>query len=319
MTKIKWGIVGPGKIAKQFAADFEFVTKGELVSVGSRSLDSAKSFANTYNIPNAYGSYEEVYNDSEVDAVYIATPHTFHFKMASDALKAGKHVLCEKPITVSPEECKELIEIAKESGKYLMEGMWTYFLPAICKIEEWIKSDKIGKVKHIKSDFGFVAPFNPSGRLFDPKLGGGSLLDVGIYPIALSWLVYQQPYKKLSVESQQTSTGVDSDVSFFIKYDNDALASLQSSISTQWPNTAYIVGEKGYIRIPNFWKTNQAHLHLNDGHVEVFEDGRKSHGFNYETDAVCEDILQGKTQSQRVPWSTSLVFQETMEDIKSKF
>lgn len=318
MTKIKWGIVGPGKIAKQFAADFEYVTKGELTAVGSRSLDSAKAFASDYNIPNAYGSYEEVYQSPDVDAIYIATPHAFHFEMASAALKAGKHVLCEKPITVNLAECNQLVEIAKNSGKYLMEGMWTYFLPTIQKVKQWIDEGSIGKVKHIKADFGFVAPFNPEGRLFDPKLGGGSLLDIGIYPIALTWLIYQKPASNMTVIAKKASTGVDSDVTLLFEYD-DALASLQSSITMMLQNSAYIIGEQGYIEIQNFWKTKKAILHLANGSTEVFEDDRSSNGFNFETDAVNEDILAGKTQSDIVPWSTSLQLQETMMAVMSKF
>ncbi|MGL1889317.1 MAG: Gfo/Idh/MocA family oxidoreductase [Reichenbachiella sp.] len=318
MKTIKWGIVGPGNIARQFANDFQFTTNCELVAVGSRSLTSAQTFATDFNIPKAYGSYQEVYQDPEVDAIYVATPHSFHLKMTSDALKAGKHVLCEKPLTVNPTECKELIGIAEQSGKYLMEGMWTYFLPAIKQAQQWIAAGRIGKIRHIKADFGYPKPFDPDSRMYNPKLAGGALLDMGIYPIALTWLMLQKDFDSLTVKAFKAATGVDNDVTMHMDF-GDEIASLQTSFIMKLHNHAYLIGEKGYIEIPDFWRAKEARLYEGENIVDTFLDDRKGFGFNFEADAVSQDILDGKTQSDTVPWSTSKRLQDIMANIMCKF
>ena len=157
MEKIKWGILGTGNIANSFAEDFKFTKHGIITSVASRSHEKATAFAQKYHIQRAYGTYEDLFNDANVDVVYVATPHNAHFQNSFDALTSGKAVLCEKPITVNTDECRQLIQLAKNSGNYLMEAMWTYFLPSIIKVQKWIEDGKIGKVKYIRADFGFKA------------------------------------------------------------------------------------------------------------------------------------------------------------------
>jgi predicted dehydrogenase len=181
MKKINWGIVGCGRIAAQFCEDLAHTNNGVVYAVAARNGDDATAFASKYGAANAYEGYQALFDDKNVDVVYIATPHNFHFKNASDAIKAGKHVLCEKPITVSAEECKQLSLLAKKHDVFLMEAMWTYFLPAIQKAKQWVEQGRIGTIKHVKADFGYPVPFNPDGREYNLDLAGGCLLDMGIY------------------------------------------------------------------------------------------------------------------------------------------
>lgn len=316
--KINWGIIGTGKIANYFASDFRFVNHGELMAVASRSDASAQAFAENYKIPKAYGSYEELYADPKIDAIYVATPHNFHFENTKNCLEGGKAVLCEKPITVNPRELEKLIEIARANDQYLMEGMWTYFLPALVKAQQWVAQGRIGRVLNVRSDFGYAVPFDAKGRMYNPALAGGSLLDMGIYPIAMAWLFYKQQPKHMTVLSRKATTGVDHDVTMLFEYD-DAAAVLASAFRCKLHNHTFVIGEKGYIMIPDFWKADKLYLYEEDECIDTFTDDRESLGFNFETDAVNRDLLNGNKESEVMPLSYSQAFQETMANVMSKF
>jgi predicted dehydrogenase len=318
MKKVKWGIVGPGNIAHSFAHDFLFAKYGELQAVASRSLARAQNFANKYGIPRAYGSYSELYADKEIDIVYVATPHTFHHENSADAINSGKAVLCEKPITVNLEECDSLIALAKEKDKYLVEGMWTYFLPVINKVSEWVNEGRIGQVLSIKADFGNLVPFDPDSRMYSPELAGGTLLDMGIYPLAITWLIYKSDPKNISVISRKASTGVDNDVNVLFEYE-DALASLHSSFRSKLNNHAYIIGEKGYIDIPEFWHARECLLFESENIIERFQDDREGKGYEFEIDAVSIDLLNGFKQSEVMPLDYSRKLQVHMQMVINRF
>jgi len=320
MKKIRWGIIGTGNIAHSFANDFDYCTNGELFAVASRSMDKAIAFSSKYQIEQAHGSYEALYTDSNIDVVYIATPHNFHLKNASDALNCQKAVLCEKPITVNPAECIQLIEVAKSTNTYLMEAMWTYFLPPIVTAKKWINDGRIGRVQQLKAAFGIKAKYDPEGRLFNPDLAGGALLDIGIYPIALAWLIYGQMPGQISVTSKMAVTGVDQEETMIFTYESGAKADLTASLLSKMPNEAVIIGEYGYIRIPDFFMANKCHLYNNkDEIIESFNDARKSVGYNFEIDSVNQDLLSGKKQSEIVPLATSLKLQEIMSSVYFQF
>lgn len=319
MKKIKWGIVGTGNIANSFAKDFKYVNDTELLAVASRSFEKADEFAKKYDIPKSYGSYTELYQDKEIDAIYVATPHNFHLKNASDALRAGKAVLCEKPITLNPEECHRLMDVAKSTGNYLMEAMWTYFLPPIVEAQKWISDGKIGKVQYIRVDFGFEGNMEREPRLYDPDFGGGALLDIGIYPIALAWLIYNKLPEKISVMSKKTDTGVDSEETMIFEYSNGKIANLAASILYDMPNEAVIIGENGFIKIPEFFVARECFLYINEELQEHFVDSRESVGYDFEIEAVNRDLRNGQTQSDVVSLSASLKLQEMMDMVKSKF
>lgn len=319
MKKINWGIVGTGNIAHSFARDFIYVTHGKLVAVASRSLNKAQKFADEFNIPMALGSYEALYQEEDIDAIYIATPHTAHLQNSADAMRAGKAVLCEKPITINPEECKQLIDIAHSTKQYLMEAMWTYFLPAIIKVQKWIAAGKIGQVKYIKADFGFKANIETEARLFDPKFAGGALLDIGIYPIAMAWLIYKQIPEKVSVFSKKTSSGVDSEETIVLEYASGEVANLAASILYNMPNEAIIIGDQGYVRIPDFFMAKECFLYKNGELNDNFTDSSKCVGYNYEVDAINMDLFEGKKESSVVPLNTSLKLQELMSSVNRQF
>ncbi len=315
MKKVKWGILGPGKIARSFASDFQFVKSGELVAVGSRSPERAVAFADEFDIPRRYGSYEGMLADPDIDAIYIATPHKFHFEQTKACLIAGKSVLCEKPITTSPTQLKELISLHASTEHFLMEGMWTYFLPAIKKAKEWVDNGSIGTVKSVNATFGFAAKFDPDGRLFNPELAGGAVFDIGIYPIAIALFFLGEHPAEIKSDVHLASTGVDDDVKIELKYANGSSASLHCSLLEKLENTAEIIGENGRIVINDFWMSRECSLHLDDGSTSSFKDDRESQGYDFETEAACQDILAGRKQSGVVALHSSESFQQIISRI----
>jgi predicted dehydrogenase len=322
-NKTRWGILSTGRITHQFAQDFSHVPNGEIVAVTSRSRESADAFAAQYNIPRAYADYSKMLDDPGVDAVYIATPHTLHYQNAVDAISARKHVLCEKPFTVSAEESRQLFHVANQSSVFVMEAMWTYFLPAIRQAREWFEEGRIGKLRQVKADFGYpLLPFDPDRREYDADLGGGCLLEMGIYPVALAWLFIQKDPDDIQVVARTAPNGVEDEVSMLFDYggnDDGIAATLGTSFRSKLQNWAYVIGEEGYIAIPDFWRAGECYLYQLDSRVDHFEDGRKSLGFNYETVAANEDILAGRQQNAIMPWTNTIRFQEHMERVRGLF
>jgi predicted dehydrogenase len=323
MNRVKWGIISTGRITHQIVQDFKHVPNGEVVAVASRSQDSADAFAAQYEIPRAYSSYQQLLEDPDVDAVYIATPHTLHYQNSIDAIQARKHVLCEKPFTVGVRESRNLFHMAEQSSVFVMEAMWTYFLPALQKAQEWVQGGRIGKLRQVKADFGYpLLPYDPDRRELNPELAGGCLLEMGIYPVALAWLFIQRDPEEIHVVAHKAPNGVEDDVAILFDYGagaDGAVATLGTSFRSKLQNWAYIIGQEGYISIPNFWRASECSLYQLDTRIDHFEDGRKSLGFNYETVAVNEDILAGRQQNSTMPWSNTLRFQEHMERVMEKF
>lgn len=318
MSKIRWGIVGAGRIAHTFAEDMSATTNGMLQSVAARDGNAARKFGDQYGIPNSYAGYEALYADPEVDAVYIATPHTFHLKNAADALRAGKAVLCEKPITTSATECQALIDIANESGSYLMEAMWTWFLPAIRKAKEWVDAGRIGRVVQIQSDFGYPQAYSPDKREYDTNLAGGCLLEMGVYPVAFTALFAETDPDNITVVSRHAPNGVEDDVVATFNYP-DFVATLGTSFRARLRNWGYVIGEEGYVAIPDFFRASKCRLYVLDDMVDSFDDGRKTNGFCFQVEAVNADLLAGRNQSEIMPLAESLRFQRHMDLIRSCF
>ena len=323
MEKVRWGIVSTGRITHQFVRDFNFVPNGEVVAVASRSQESADAFARQYGIPRAYEGYERLLEDGEVDAVYVATPHTMHFQNTVDAITAGKHVLCEKPFTINPGESEQLFEVAGRSSVFVMEALWTYFLPAIQKAREWVQQGRIGKLRQVKADFGFPKlPFDPDQREYNADLAGGCLLEMGIYPVALAWLFMQKDPVEMQVVAHKAPNGVEDDVVMVFDYGEDsegAVATLGTSFRSKLQNWAYIIGEESYIAIPNFWHASECSLFELDTRIDHFDDGRTSLGFDYETIASNEDILAGRQQNSIMPWDTTVRLQQHMARVRELF
>lgn len=315
MNQVRWGIVGPGRIAHQFAQDVADAKDATLVAVAAREPERASAFARQYGVGRFHAGYDALFEDPEVDAVYIATPHSYHLEHSAAALRKGKAVLCEKPLVTSPDECGELIRIADETGNYLMEGMWTWFLPAIRTALDWYRQGRIGELLHIKSDFGYPLPYSEELREYDSRLGASAVLEMGIYPVAIARLFTGRGPDRIQVTGRRAPNGVEDDVSAILDY-GDCTATLGTSFRCKLQNWGYIVGTEGYIAIPDFWRAHCCYLFQLDERVDYFEDNRASLGFDYEITAVSRDIMEGRTESGTVPLATSLGLQQDMWAIR---
>jgi predicted dehydrogenase len=311
MKTIRWAILGAGKIAQSFVKDFPLMQDARLVAVASSDKERGQKFASEHSIPVAL-DYQELYKSKEVDAVYIATTHNFHFEQVMQCLQHGKAVLCEKPITVNPGQFEQLAKTAKANQVFLMEGMWTYFLPAIQTAKLWLDEGRIGTLKYLQSDFGFAMEKKLEGRMYNPHLAGGALLDLGIYPIAMALYFTGKKPEKIRATGSLTETGVDETVGLLFQYEN-ITASLSTSMVTQLCNTTRIFGETGYIEIAEFWKAKEVRIYNNDHQlVETFNDGRSSHGFIYEMQHASNCIREGRLESPMMPHSRSREIQLAM-------
>lgn len=313
--KVKWGIFGTGNIADTFANEFEYVEKGKIIAVASRDQKRADSFAEKHNIKKAYQGYDMLVKDKDIDVVYIATPHNFHYENTILCLKNDKAVLCEKPIAVNSEQTRNMIKIAKDTNLFLMEAMWTYFLPAIQKAVEWISEGKIGQIKFMTANFGFRTDFNPDSRLFNPELAGGSLLDVGIYPIALANLFLIEKPVDIKAEASIGSTRVDEYDSIILRYKDGEMAQINTSIRADLKDNASIYGTEGYIHIPQFWKANKVILRNSNSKI-TYKDKRKSKGYNYEIEEVNRNILNNVKESKIMSLQKSMDNISVMDKIR---
>lgn len=315
MTQIRWGILGAGRIAQQFARDIQHAPSATLSMIAARDLGRARAFAETFEIPHAVGSYDALYSGDQVDAIYIATPHSHHLEQGLAAIAAGKAVLCEKPLSVNHADSERLIEAARDANVYLMEAMWTWFLPAIRQAEQWLTDGRIGELVQVKADFGYPMPWDPDGRAWNPDLAGGCLLDMGVYPTAFTWLFTRKPADRLSAIGRLAENGVDADIVWQGDY-GTVSASMGTSFRSKLPNLAYLIGTEGWIEIPDFWRAPQARLYKVNDLIETFVDDRAGDGFEFEIEAASQDILAGRTQSERVSHADTLGFQIEMDRIR---
>lgn len=315
MKKIKWGIIGLGKIANKFAKDLLEVKDAELYAVASRNINKAKAFKDEYSAHKAYGSYDELMDDKDVDVVYVATPHVLHHSISIACMKKGIAVLCEKPFAMNTEEVKEMIQTAREKNVFLMEAMWTQFLPHFEYMLKEINSGKMGKIKSVKADFGFAADFDVTKRLFNKSLGGGSLLDIGIYPVFLAYSLLGKP-DKIEAEAEFADTGVDSSCKIKFQYENGATALLESTIVEKTPTTAEIELEKGKVFINSrFHEPSSLKIELKEGDsVKDFE--VNTIGYYYEAEHVTRMLQQGKTESDKMSLEKSLDLIGLLDEIR---
>ena len=250
MSKIRWGIVGSGYIARKMAEALAILPDAELTAIGSRSHERADAFGREFDVPHRVESYEDVVTCDDVDVVYVATPHTRHLKDATTALRAGKAVLCEKPLTVNARETATLIAEARANKAFLMEAMWTRFVPAVIKLREWINKGTIGEIRLMTADIGWHQPYDPQSRLYSRDLAGGALLDIGIYPISLASMLLGEP-SEISGIMYPAPTGVDAQCAASLVYPSGAVATFAATIQAATPREALIVGTEGWIRIPS--------------------------------------------------------------------
>ena len=324
MKKINWGILATGKIAETLAKSMKFLEDDkennmELLAVASRSLDKAEDFAKRHGIKRAYGSYEELVADPDIDVVYIATPMSCHFENTKLCLNAGKHVLCEKSVTLKADEFKELMDLAKEKGLFLMEAMWTKCQPAFNKAKEWVESGKVGKIKMIKADFSNAVPYDENDRLFINSLGGGAILDLGVYPITFVSTFLGTHPEEIHTYSHIGRTAVDFNDSIILKY-KDAYGITFCGFDFENDNKAIIVGDKGRIVMGNWFHcTAEATLFDNMGNIidkQVLP--FKFNGYEYEIEEVNKCIREGKCESDIIPHSDTLDIVKIMETCLSQ-
>ncbi len=319
MKKINWGILATGKIASTVAKAIKFMeadkaNNTELLAVASRSLNKAENFAEEHNIKKAYGSYEELLSDREIDVVYVATPMSCHYENVKLCLNAGKNVLCEKSVTLSAGEFKELMDLAQKKGLFLMEAMWMKFLPAFKKTKEWAESGKIGEIKMIKADFSNIVPYDENDRLFRSDLGGGAILDLGVYPISFVCSFLGSSPEEIHTFSHIGRSQVDYDDSIILKYKN-AVGVTFCGFDFENENKAIIVGEKGRIVMGN-WFFSTAETTLFDDMGNPLEKQTFPHlfnGYEYEIAEVNKRLREGKLQSDIVPLSDTLDIMRIME------
>lgn len=314
---IRWGIIGAGWISEKFASDFKAVKGGTLVAVAARDIEAARQFATKHQIPKAYGSYKEMVADPEIDVVYIGTTHNFHFEHTMLCFENEKHVLCEKPITVNANQLKILTAEAEKRNLFLMEAMWSPFLPPVMKALEWIALGKIGQVQLIKADLGFVLNSDPLGRIYNPALAGGALLDVGIYPLTLGRIVAQSKVAKFQVQAEMSETGIDESNMVQVVYENGIQGQYASAVNVRYKNDAFICGTKGMITLPQFHMATRAILETPDYHVE-FTDQRTTSGYNYEAQSVVDSLMDNLIENPVMQWEYSMEIMELMDTIRAE-
>lgn len=324
-TPIRWGIVATGGIAEKFceACAFEANRTGKstLYAVASRSKEKAEAFASPRDIPHAYGSYDELFADPDVDAVYIATPHNLHAELSIQALRAGKAVLCEKPVSIVAKDFYPVVETARSEGRFFMEAMWMKFNPAVNQALSWVREGKVGALKFIRCDFFLNKPYDPSSRLFDPALGGGALLDVGIYPVTAA-TIFAGKKKPDHLESylDRDSAGVDHYNRMQFRYDSGLTAELSSAITLhgiEEMRQLVIMGETGAIVLPLFWMAQEARILSGDGDVvETFNAPFDCNGCEYEIREVERCLAEGLIESPVQTWDDSIMVMEILDNIR---
>ena len=320
VKKIRWGILGTGTIASTFATALKSMEDSVLTAVASRSDEKAREFAKKAGIDKAYGNYEELARDSEIDVVYIAGPHTEHRNMSELCIRNKKAVLCEKSFTINSRDTEALIHMAKEQKVFLMEAMWSKFLPANLKVKEWIKEGRIGSVLHIKAVFGFRMEFNPGSRLYNPSLGGGALLDVGVYPISYATFLLDRMPGRIVSSAVIGNSHVDEQNVIVLQYEDGVLADISSAISANIGDDALIVGEKGMIEVDRFWKASSAKLYNNKHQfIEAFEEPFKTNGYEYEAAEVNRCLREGLLESPLNPLRDTLNNMRLMDEIRSQW
>jgi predicted dehydrogenase len=316
----RWGVLGPGSIAHRFVEGVRVLPDHAIQAVGSRTLANAKSFAGKYDIPNAHEGYAALVRDPEVDAVYVATPHPFHCEHTILALSAGKHVLCEKPFAINARQAEEMVAVARANDRFLMEAMWTRFFPIMEKLRGLVADGAIGRVTLVQADFGFRGGFDEEGRLYNPALGGGALLDVGVYTVSLASMLLGEPDRVMGLAKLHPETGVDETAAFVLGHSDGSLALLSTAIDTNTPHEAWILGTDGRIHLPaTWWKPERMTLIRSGKPAEEIQVPVESSGFQFEIAEVAKGARAGKHESQTLPLSETVAIMRTMDRLREQW
>lgn len=321
MDNFKWGIIGPGQIARDFAEDIKYAQhkKHIIQSVLSHSLHKAKEFADEERAPQYFDNIEAFLDQSDIDAVYIATPHTLHHEQTLQCLQHKVPVLCEKPLAINTGQVQEMIDASKNNQTFLMEGMWIRFLPSIQKVLSVVEEGTIGRVLCVKADMSYLAPKEPGSRFYEPEKGGGSLLDLGIYPVYLALLLLGRP-TGIQAWARLTDKKIDEGCAAIFQYDNGAYATVESSLVIQQEWQAIIYGEKGKIRIRRPWNEMPKGIEVDiyNGNIITHRCEWKGRGLQYEVDEVVESLQKGMIESRLFGHRSSIDLMETMDEIRKQ-
>ena len=319
MEKIRWGILATGWIAGQLAEAINNQPDAECLAVGSRSQQAADALGVRWGIPRRYASYEALAADPDLDVIYIATPHNLHDENMKLCLTAGKHVLCEKPLTVNAAQARECMALAQEKGLFLMEAMWMKFIPAIRQMQQWLADGRIGTTHLVQAHFSFNIPYNPHGRLYDPALAGGALLDMGIYPATLAHLVLGKPDQILSA-AHLGETGVDELNAAIWHYERGAQAMISSSQRLERPCEAFITGSHGYIKLhENFWHSQTVTIKQSGGEAETMHIPYEGNGYIYQVREVHDCLRVGRLESAVVPQADTLEIMTLLDEMRRQW
>jgi predicted dehydrogenase len=318
---VRWGILGTGAIASSFATDLARVPHAELRAVASRSELSADAFARRFGIPVRHLGYEALVEDPTLDVVYVALPHPWHHAWTRAALLAGKAVLCEKPFTVNAAEARDLVATARQERRFLMEAMWTRFLPSLAQVREILDSGTLGEIRTVQADLGVQMRPDPASRLFAPALGGGALLDLGVYPVSLASFVLGAPQSVHAVATS-TDTGVDAQCSAILRYASGAHATVHTTLEVNMPSRAVIAGTEGRIELsgPLYDPWSVRVVRGLDPGAQVIEElvhaGEPGHGWDREAAEVGRCLAAGLLESPSMPLDESVSIMETLDEIR---
>ncbi len=321
--ELKWGIMGAGIIAKKMADALEINSNSQLYAIASKTRSKAKKFADEFDIENTF-NYEQIVKSKEIDVIYVATTHNFHYKNAKLALEHGKHVVIEKSFTVNAKEAQELVRLAREKNLFLMEVMWVRFLPTLKKLRNIIQNNEIGEMKEINISFGkFIEP-DYEQRLKDPALAGGTTLDMGIYPISfICYLLGELPIDIKSM-TQFSDLGVDEISNYMFRFPSGCLVNICTSFNLGMKNIAYIYGTNGYIEFPQFVRGKYFTISRHNGTNEIINanvifENYHDNGFIYQVEEVVRCIQEGKLESTLMPLDETIGIMEVMDKMRSEW
>lgn len=314
----RWGILGPGHIAHKFAQDLLTLPDAQLYAVASTDQQRADEFARQYGAPHAFGSYDGLLTLPDVDVVYIATPHVKHYDNALMLLNGGISVLGEKPFAMNLGQVRGMVDLARTKNTFLMEALWSRFMPTLLKANQLVNDGAIGTVTGVRADFGFKAPFLPDKRLFNKALGGGSLLDIGIYPLFWSYFMLGMP-QTIKATATFGTTGVDEQCGMVLTYPTGQLAILDSTLRAKTPCEALVYGTDGLIRVHSRWhETTGLTLEREGREPETFTADRSTFGYDYEAQHVMDCLAQGLTESPVWSLDDSLNLMTLLDSVRDE-
>ena len=314
---VRWGIVATGGIAAAFARDLRLLPDAEVVAVGSRQQETADAFARDHDVPRAFATYQDLVSDDDVDAVYVSTPHPGHHDATMLAIEAGKAVLLEKPFTMDAGEARALVSAARERGVFLMEAMWTRFLPHVVRLREVLAAGTLGEVTTVTAEHGQWFAQDPKHRLFAPALGGGALLDLGVYPVSFASMVLGTPTRVTAV-GDPAFTGVDATTSALLQHDGGAQAVVTCSLRAAGMNAAAVVGTEARVEVdPVFYSPTTIRVVGRDGSVlESFDGAVEGSGHRFQAAEVGRCLTAGLLESDVMPLDETVAIMETMDEIR---